>query len=89
MVFGVLDVEQREIIWLEMTFSGQNIQTLDTKGVETLMKKLESKMKIGNLLEIKAKSQNLEIVNNFEDADETYDCQWAVNSANVTKLFVD
>ena len=89
MVFGVLDVEKREIIWLEMTFSGQNIQTLDTNGVEVLMKKLDSKMKIGNLLEIKAKSQNLKIVNNSQDAHEYYDYQWAINSANVTELFVD
>lgn len=89
LVFGVLDVEKREIIWLEMTFSGQNIQTLDTNGVEVLMKKLDSKMKIGNLLEIKAKSQNLKIVNNSQDAHEYYDYQWAINSANVTELFVD
>lgn len=89
LVFGVLDVEKREIIWLEMTFSGQNIQTLDTHGVEALMKKLDSKMKIGNLLEIKAKSQNLEIVHNPGKADESYDYQWAVNLANVTQLFVD
>lgn len=89
LVFGVLDVEKREIIWLEMTFSGQNIQTLDTNGVEALMKKLDAKMKIGNLLEIKAKSQNLEIVNNVEKADESYDYQWAINSAKVTQLFLD
>jgi len=89
LVFGVLDVEKREIIWLEMTFSGQNINTLNTNGVEALMKKLDSKMKIGNLLEIKAKSQNLEIVNSAEKADESYDYQWAVNSANVTQLFVN
>lgn len=89
LVFGVLDVEKREIIWLEMTFSGQNIQTLDINGVTALMKKLDSKMKIGNLLEIKAKSQNLKIVNNIEEADESYDYQWAVNSANVTELFLD
>lgn len=89
LVFGVLDVEKREIIWLEMTFSGQNIQTLDTVGVETLMKKLESKMKIGDLLEIKAKSQNLKLVNNADEADESYDLKWAVNSANVTQLFLD
>ena len=89
LVFGVLDVEKREIIWLEMTFSGQNIQTLDINGVTALIKKLDSKMKIGNLLEIKAKSQNLKIVNNIEEADESYDYQWAVNSANVTELFLD
>jgi hypothetical protein len=89
LVFGVLDVEKREIIWLEMTFSGQNIQTLDTKGVEVLMKKLDSKIKIGNLLEIKARAQNLKIVNNVDEADEYYDYQWAINSVIVTELFVD
>ena len=89
LVFGVLDVEKREIIWLEMTFSGQNIQTLDTFGVETFLKKLDSKLKIGNLLEIKATSQDLKIVNNSDEADESYDYQWAVNTANVTQLFLD
>lgn len=89
LVFGVLDVEKREIIWLEMTFSGQNIQTLDSIGVEALMQKLDSKMKIGNILEIKAKSQNLKIVNNADEADESYHYQWAVNSANVTQIFLD
>ncbi|KQR92427.1 hypothetical protein ASG01_10905 [Chryseobacterium sp. Leaf180] len=89
LVFGVLDVDNREIIWLEMTYSGQNIQTLDTIGVQTLMKKLDSKMKIGDLLKIKAQSQNLKVVQKEDNADESYDLNWAINSANVTQLLLD
>ncbi len=88
LVFGVLDVAAREIIWLEMSFVGQVVQQLDTKGVATLLAKLESRMNIGELLTIKAKAQNLTLVA-IEKADEVYDAEWAQNSAAVTQLLVD
>ena len=89
LVFGILDVVANEIVWLEMSFGGQVVQGLDTKGVEALLAKLDSKMNIGNLLELKAKAQNLTIVKNALEADETYDAKWAIDSAKVTQLFVD
>lgn len=88
LVFGVLDVAKREVIWLEMAFSGQVVQNLDCKGVQALMTKLESKLNIGALLSIKADAQGL-IVVNTPDADEVYDKKWAMDSAKVTQLLVD
>jgi hypothetical protein len=88
LVFGVLDVSAREIIWLEMPFGGQIVANMDAKNVEALIAKLKSKTTIGNLLAIKAQAQNIEIVET-ENADETYTMQWAMNTAAVTKLLID
>ncbi len=88
LVFGVLDIENREIVWLEMPFQGQVVQQLDMKGINTLLAKLNAKLSIGNLLVLKATAQGLILVET-NDADEIYDMQWAMNTANVTKLLVD
>ena len=89
MVFGVLDVEKREIIWLEMSFGGQVVQNLSLSTVEALLNKLDSKLKIGDLLKIKAKIQELEIIDELEDAEEVYDMNWALNTAEVSRLFLE
>lgn len=88
LVFGVLDVAKREIIWLEMTFGGQVVQGLDFKGVQALLAKLSSKMNIGSLLQLKAEAQGLTITEN-QNADEVYDAKWAINAAAVTQLLID
>ncbi len=88
LVFGILDVAAREIIWLEMPFGGQMVANMDAKNVEALLAKLKSKTTIGNLLAIKAKAQNIEIVDT-DQADEVYSMQWAMNTAAVTKLLID
>ena len=87
LVFGVLDVESREIIWLEMAFSGQIVQSMSVEGVAALLKKLKSKMSIGNLLKVKAEAQGIELVDT-DEADEVYSMQWAMNTAAVTQLMV-
>ncbi|MGL4583204.1 MAG: hypothetical protein ACRCVU_09495 [Flavobacterium sp.] len=87
LVFGVLDVESEEIIWLEMAFSGQNISSLNEETVTALLNKLRVKTKVADLLTIKAQAQGIEIVQSIEEADEVYDMNWAINSANVTALF--
>jgi hypothetical protein len=88
LVFGILDVAKSEIIWLEMEFAGQIVQNLDSRNVELLLKKLESKLTIGQLLQIKAEAQNLQLVQTPE-ADEVYNTAWAQNTAAVTKLLID
>lgn len=88
LVFGVLDVVAKEIIWLEMSFGGQVVQGLDAKGVETLLAKLNSRLNIGALLQLKAEAQGLAIVEDIT-ADEVYDVAWAGDSAKVTQLLVD
>ena len=86
LVFGVLDVAKREIIWLEMPFTAQTLRGADSASIEALLHKLEAKLSIGQLLDMKAKAQNLTIVENAEDADEAYTYEWALNPADVTKL---
>ncbi|MFV0586234.1 hypothetical protein [Bacteroides reticulotermitis] len=88
LVFGVLEVASREIIWLEIPFGGQIVANMDAKNVEALIAKLKSKTSIGNLLAIKAAAQSIEIVDT-ENADEAYTMQWAMNTAAVTKLLID
>lgn len=88
LVFGVLEVATREIVWLEMPFGGQIVGNIDAKNVEALIAKLKSKTTVGNLLAIKAQAQNIEIVET-ENADEIYTMQWAMNTVSVTKLLID
>ena len=86
LVFGVLDVAKREIIWLEMPFTAQTMRGADGASIEALLHKLESKLTIGQLLDMKVKAQNLTLIENAEDADEAYTYEWALNPAEVTKL---
>ena len=86
LVFGVLDVAKREIIWLEMPFTAQTMRGADGASIRALLHKLESKLTIGQLLDMKVKAQNLTVVENAEDADEAYTYEWALNPAAVTKL---
>jgi hypothetical protein len=88
LVFGVLDVAKREIVWLEMTFGGQVVGGLDFNGVQALLAKLNSKLNIGRLLQLKAEAQGLTITDD-ENADEVYNAQWAMNAAAVTQLLID
>lgn len=89
LVFGVLDIASREIVWLEMTFGGQVVQNLDNMGVQALLAKLNSKLSIGHLLALKAEAQGLETLDVDVEADEVYTMDWAMNSAGVTQLFLD
>ncbi len=86
LVFGVLDVAKREIIWLEMPFTAQTMRGANSDSIEALLHKLESKLSIGELLDMKAKAQSLTSVENAEEADEAYTYEWALNPAEVTKL---
>ncbi len=86
LVFGVLNVEKREIIWLEMPFTSQTLKGADSTSIEALLCKLEAKLTIGELLEMKLKVQNLELAETAEEADEAYTYEWALNPADVTKL---
>jgi hypothetical protein len=88
LVFGILDVQKSEIIWLEMEFSGQIVGNLQGANVELFLKKLESKLTIGELLQIKAEAQNMQLVETPQ-ADEVYTSLWAQNTAAVTRLLID
>ena len=86
LLFGVLDVEAKEIIWMELPFQGQVAQALSISGVKTLLEKLNSKLTIGKLLKLKAKAQGLQIETDPVLADEVYDMQWA-GQGKVSELF--
>ena len=86
LVFGVLDVAKREIIWIEMPFTAQTLRGADSASIESLLHRLQTKLSIGQLLDMKAKAQALTIVEKAEDADEAYTYEWALNPAEVTKL---
>ena len=86
LAFGVLDVAKHEIIWLEMPFTAQTMRGADGASIEALLHKLEAKLSIGQLLDMKVKAQNLTLVENAKDADEAYTYEWALNPAEVTKL---
>lgn len=86
LVFGVLDVAKREIIWLEMSFTSQTLCGADSTSIEALLNKLEAKLSVGELLEMKAKAQDLVTAETAKEADEAYTYEWALNPADVTKL---
>lgn len=86
LIFGVLDVPKREIVWLEMPFTAQNLRGADSASVEALLRRLAAKPTIGELLGIKAKAQGLRLVDNSDVADEVYTYEWALNPAEVTKV---
>jgi hypothetical protein len=88
LVFGVLELATREIIWLEIPFSGQLAQNLHIKTVEGMLQRLNSKQTIGQLLQVKAKAQGL-VLTDTADADEMYTAEWARNTAAVTGLLID
>ncbi len=88
LIFGVLKVHSKEIIWLEMPFAGQLVQGVNKQSVELMLNKLSSKLNVGALLKLKAEAQGLEIVDT-PTADENYTMEWVRNTAAVTQLLVD
>ena len=88
LVFGVLDVANSEIIWLEMSFSGQRTDNLDLEVVETLIAKIDSKMSVGELLNLKINTQKLELTETKDEAEMIYDRDW-VKSGGVAELLID
>lgn len=61
----------------------------DSKSIEALLRRLEEKISIGELLELKAKGQNLKLAESAVGADEVYTYDWALNQAEVNRLLSD
>ena len=87
LLFGILDVEAKEIIWMELPFQGQLANDLSLDTVKALLDKLNAKTTIGNLLTLKAEAQGLQVVSDKALADEVYDMQWA-EYGKVNELFL-
>ena len=86
LVFGVLDIAKREIVWLEMPFSSQTIHHADQKTIGALLQKLSEKLTVGELLQMKAQAQKLTPTQKAEEADEVYTYEWALNPAAVSSV---
>ena len=89
LVFGVLDISEQKIIWLEQPFVGQTIWSLCFEDVETLLKKLSAKISVGEILKIKTKAQSLEVVETMENADFVYNVEWARKPENINSLLLN
>ena len=88
LIFGVLDVEKREITWLEMPFDGQTVLNISAKTVDAYLRRLQQKPTIGQLLRLRAEVQGSRIVDSPEAADEAYTLLWAQNTAQVSRLLM-
>lgn len=88
LIFGVLDVERREITWLEMPFDGQTVFGISPETVDAYLRRLQAKPTIGQLLSIRAETQGMTLVHRAEDADECYDMLWAQDAARVSRLLL-
>ena len=88
LVFGVLDVARRVIIWLEMPYGGQNVLALNTAGINAFLKKLAAKPTVGQMLRAKAEVQHLTVTDNRDSADEAYTYQWALDTAAVASVLL-
>lgn len=86
LVFGVLDIDASKVIWLEMPYGGQIASDCDLEEVEGVLRKLSSRTSIGDILLLKVEAQHLELVESPEKADEVYDYNWALSTAQVSKL---
>lgn len=88
LIFGVLDVAQREITWLEMPFDGQTVLSINPQTVNAYLHRLRAKPSIGQLLRLKAEAQHLTITDSPDVADESYTYQWALDTAKVSQLLL-
>jgi len=70
--FGVLDIEKREVVWLELALDGQYARTIDTQAITVLLKKLDKRMSIGEFLALRAEVGGQTRLDDPNDADETF-----------------
>lgn len=88
LVFGILFVESREIMWLEMPIEGQTVLSLRDGAVETFVEHLRRKIKVGEMLRLKAQAQGMTLVERPDEADERYDYAWAADPVAVAAVLL-
>lgn len=89
LIFGVLDVAKREIIWLEVPFDGQTVLSINPETIDSYLRQLSQKPTIGQVLLIKAEAQQQKRVDSLSQADEIYTLEWAHNTAAVSRLLFE
>lgn len=72
LVFGVLDVDARQVIWLEMPVSAQILAQINTAGIMSLLDRLKSKISVGELLGVRSRALGMTIVDTADEADIAY-----------------
>lgn len=88
LVFGVLDVDAREITWLEMPFDGQTVLNINTQTIGAYLRRLRAKPTVGQLLRLKAEAQHLVLTGQKDSATEVYTRLWAQDAAAVSRLLL-
>lgn len=88
LIFGVLEVEQREITWLEMPFDGQTVMSISAQTVDTFLRRLKAKPTVGQTLSIRAEALGQTVTDSPDGADEAFTLQWAQNTARVSALLM-
>lgn len=79
-IFGVLDIASRQIMWLEMSANTQNLAQFDLRTVNALCHKLRSRMSVGTFLTIMAIAQQRAIAPAAEQAETVYDTYTTIDS---------
>ena len=87
-MFGILFVESREIMWLEMPIEGQTVLSLRDGAVETFVEHFRRKIKVGEMLRLKAQAQGMTLVERPDEADERYDYAWASDPVAVAAVLL-
>ena len=87
LAFGVLDVGAREVIWAELVFDGAMVHNLNHNNVSALLARLEGRLSIGEILELRAAAQGVRVVESEAEADEVFTARWGLDTAGVMRLF--
>lgn len=69
LVFGVLEVEKRRIIWLEMPMSGRMALSLSPETLKDTLRRLRDGISIGALLALKAEAWGFTLSDESKKAD--------------------
>lgn len=88
LAFGILRVDTRDILWLEMPFYGQLAVGMSFKTLDTLVNKLEARTKIGELLTIRAQEQKATVTDDPNKADVKFDYLWVLDTAKVSSYLL-
>lgn len=87
LVFGIMDVERRNITWLEIPNDTRFLAQLNATLAEAYLRRLRSKISIGELLEVYAAARGMRIVPGA-DADVSYTVAWATGVSDVASLLL-
>ncbi len=86
LVFGILDVPQGVITWLEVPYDGQVMAQFDLRQAMLYLDHLRAKPTVGALLRLRAEALVDVIVDSPAQADAVYDKLWAQDPSKVTEL---